>query len=262
MRTALAFVVALTLTTQTFALEITNARSTYGVRGAVRTNDKYLPGDVFVLSFDIDGFTVDPEGKLLYSMALEVSDAKKVIYRKDPKDLVATIHLGGKQMPAVSKIDIGSDLPAGKLTVKVTVTDRVSKASATVSKAIEVLPMNFGIVDVSTSSDAEMQASTTLFGAGESLFANFRLVGFARDRSSMQPKVSFEVRVLDSTGKPTTAKPFVGEINDKVPASAVSLPAQFLLSLNRPGKFTIEIKAMDQVASKTATISIPLTVQP
>jgi hypothetical protein len=36
----------------------------------------------------------------------------------------------------------------------------------------------------------------------------------------------------------------------------------FLLSLNRPGKFTVELRATDQVSKKKAKLSFPLTVLP
>ena len=35
---------------------------------------------------------------------------------------------------------------------------------------------------------------------------------------------------------------------------------QFLLDLNRPGKFTVELKATDKVSGDAATVSFPFTV--
>src|SRR2546427_725234 len=76
MWTTLAFAAALTLApAQAGQLELTNARTTYGLLGAPRTDGKYLPGDSFTLSFDIEGMTVDDSGKVLYSIALEVADS-------------------------------------------------------------------------------------------------------------------------------------------------------------------------------------------
>jgi hypothetical protein len=37
---------------------------------------------------------------------------------------------------------------------------------------------------------------------------------------------------------------------------------QFALSLSRPGKFTLELKATDQVSGQSATVTYPLTVLP
>jgi hypothetical protein len=55
-------------------------------------------------------------------------------------------------------------------------------------------------------------------------------------------------------------KPFTGAIKENVSEKALSLPVQFLLGLNRPGKFTIEIKATDLVSKKEAKESFPITV--
>jgi len=38
------------------------------------------------------------------------------------------------------------------------------------------------------------------------------------------------------------------------------VPANFAVPLNRPGKFTVELQALDRVSKKTAKLSIPLVV--
>ena len=63
----------------------------------------------------------------------------------------------------------------------------------------------------------------------------------------------------DATKKPTLAKPFIGEFTS-VPETHKVLPLQFPLSLNRPGKFTVELKLTDQLAKKSSILSFPLTV--
>lgn len=39
-----------------------------------------------------------------------------------------------------------------------------------------------------------------------------------------------------------------------------AFPGQFVLPLNRAGKFTIELKATDLLSNKTSQVSFPLTV--
>ncbi len=51
-----------------------------------------------------------------------------------------------------------------------------------------------------------------------------------------------------------------GTVDKDVMPTAVSVPIQFLISLNRPGKFTVELKATDKVSGKTDTRSFPITV--
>jgi hypothetical protein len=244
-------------------LSVSNVRSTYCVRGAARPDNKLLPGDQFVLSFEVDGVTVDGAGKVLYSMSTEVTDSRgKVQHRSEPKPLEATVALGGGRMPGFATVDVGLDQPPGEYTMKVTLTDRAARTSTTVTQKFEVLPKGFGITRVTTTSDPEGIIATSLFGAGETMWFNFRMVGFARDSTSKQPSLSFELRVLDDKGNPTLAKPFTGSITKDVPANVMSIPAKFLLSLNRPGKFTIELKVNDAVGNKKASMTMPLTVLP
>ena len=43
-------------------LNLINARTTYGELGPPRTDNNYLPSDLYFLSFDIDGIKTSPEG--------------------------------------------------------------------------------------------------------------------------------------------------------------------------------------------------------
>src|SRR4051812_8954390 len=52
-------------------LQLTNDRPTHGLLGATRSDLKFLPGDFFFLTFDIEGLQVNERGKALYTMAME-----------------------------------------------------------------------------------------------------------------------------------------------------------------------------------------------
>jgi hypothetical protein len=140
--------------------------------------------------------------------------------------------------------------------------DRVSRKSQTITKQFTVLPEGFGLVRLSASADPEGAVPAGLLGTGQTIWINGLLVGFSRDSASKQPNVALEGRILDAAGKPTTTKPFSGTINKDISPSATSLPLQFMLALNRTGKFTIEVKATDLVANKSFTQSFPITVHP
>jgi hypothetical protein len=240
-------------------LALTHARNTYGILGAVRPDNKLLPGDSLVFSYDIEGVKADATGKVLYSVAMEVTDsAGKAIFTQTPKDLEAYLSLGGNSLPAYASARVGMDQPAGKYNVKVTVTDRSTKASQSISAAYEVLEKGFGIVNLKTSADPEGNVAMPFPAEGQSLWINFAAVGFGRDKD--QPNLNVTMRVLDENGKPTLEKPFTGEVNKDVPKNAHAVPMQFMLDLNRAGKFTVELKATDKVSGKTSTVSFPLTV--
>jgi hypothetical protein len=246
---------------QADGLRLTNIRATYGVLGVTRTSTKVLPGDRVVLSFDIEGVQPDDSGKVQYSIGMEVADANgKVRFKQDPKDREAQNSLGGNSLPAFASLQVGMDLPAGDYTVKVTVTDRVARVSQSFARTFTVLDKGFGLVRLATSADADAQVPAPFVGPGQSLWVNFSAVGFGRDANG-QPDIEVALRVLDADGRPTMAKPFTGRVNADVPKKAELVPMQFMLDLNRPGKFSVELRATDKLTGKEATLTFPLTVQ-
>lgn len=263
MWTTVALVAALSMAPgQAGQLTIANAQTTYGFLGSARPDNKFLPGDSFVVTFDIDGVKVDDSGKVLYSMGMEVTNAQgKVQYKQEPRDLEAFVTLGGSRLPASAHVDIGLDLPPGQYTLKVTVIDRAAKASQTLTRTFEVAAKGFGIVRPQFTNPGTAPIPVPPLGvAGQEYVLNFAAIGFSRDAMKKQPNLSVEMRVLDDKGKPTVSKPFTGEVSQDVPADYPAVPMQFLLKLNRAGRFNVELRAKDSVANKTATLTLPITV--
>jgi len=245
------------------SLKLSGARLTYGMLGPTRPDTKVLPGDSLFLSFDIEGITVDKYGKVNYGTAVEVTDSKgKVLFKQPSRDMSVVLSLGGSSLSAVARVDIGPEVPAGEYTLRATVTDRVGKGSRELTQAFTVLPRAFGLVNLTMSCDAENQVPAGLLGPGQSLWVNAAVIGFGRGSgSSGQPNLQLEMHIRDEAGKPTVAGPAgTGQINKDVLSKAVGLPIQFLVSLNRPGKFTVELKVTDKVAGKTSSLSFPITV--
>jgi hypothetical protein len=248
------------VTGQNDGLALTNVRTTHGAPGVVRDNNKLLPGDHVYVSFDIEGITVSPDGKVQYSMTTEVLDgAGKTLIRVEPRDLEVVNGLGGRTVPAYTNLDVGLDAKPGKYTLKTTVTDRANKRSQSLSREFEVQPKQFGLVRLTTTRDHEARVPAGTFATGETLWVNCSAVNF--QRSDKQPKLAVELRVLDDSDSPVLAQPFKGLIDKDVPETAVSVPVQFLVPLNRSGKFKVELKATDQVNGKTAELKFPINVQ-
>src|SRR5437660_6945302 len=88
----LALLTALQLTpAQAGQLRLTNDRATYGKHGATRADNKLLPGDSFVVQFDIENVEVGKDGKVLYSIGLEFLDAKdQVKFKQSPQEMEIT----------------------------------------------------------------------------------------------------------------------------------------------------------------------------
>ena len=53
------------------------------------------------------------------------------------------------------------------------------------------------------------------------------------------------MRVLDEDGKQTLVKPYSGVVKEVDPAFKQGIPLQFVLQLNRPGRFKVELSATD-----------------
>lgn len=270
MRTIVALVGALAVwaagagdaSAQAGKLALVNERVTYGILGTTRAESKLLPGDWFCLAFDIQGLSADANGRMNYRQGMSVVDgAGKVWYQEEPKPLEAINSLGGNQIPAFAHVVVGLDQPVGEFTVKITVTDFATKATATLSHKFEILPSAFGLVRLQLSNDFNNTQHVPPHGfVGQSIVVNFLLVNFDRDKSTQQPNVKVEMSVSDDAGK-AAGVPLSFDVNRDIPGPVRAVPAQFLLNLNRAGKFTVKLKAVDQVSKKTSEISFPLVAE-
>lgn len=246
--------------TQANGLQLNNVQDTHGIYGPARSVATLLPGEKLTITFDIAGLTVK-DGKATYALGTEILSQGKLQYRQPAKDQEASLPLGGDTLQALAQFEIGLNTPPGEYEFKVTVTDSASKKTTSFNKTYTVLPRAFGIVRLTTTLDAAGEAHTTLLGAGQTLWISFSAVDFQRSPTTMQPNLTFELSVLDETGKPLGDKPLVGLVEKDVPAMIAALPGQFPLSLNRAGKFVVEVKATDNLSKKSAKLSFPITVQ-
>ena len=244
---------------QSGKISIENPRLLYGVPGLPRGSNKFMHGDTFNLAFDIKGVKSDAEGKVSYSLLTEVMVDGRLEFKHESKDIEAIDSLGGNVLPGFTQLNIGLDQPDGKYTVKVTATEKKTKATASVVQEFILSKAELGIVRIRTTADRDEKVATAIFSTGEDLWLNLSIVGFARDKAK-QPNLKISMEILDSDGKPTVQKPPVAEISKGVAEDLDLLPLQFYVSLNRAGKFTIKLKVMDQVSGKSSSLELPLEV--
>ncbi len=240
------------------AAEIKNLRSTYGPFGGERPSNKVLPGDVLFFAFDVSGLDVEATAGLVkYTIELQVlnSKGKQIFRRKSSNQHYLT--LGQGLISERAQVITGTDQEAGKYTVKLTVTDDRAKnpKPASASYVFELLPPDFGLIHAHSAAIAVPR---------QDFESHCVLVGWAKDGKKM-PNVDVTLRILDEKGKPTLAKPFVTNIPKNLPEEVDVkdknlLPLPFPITLNRPGRFTIEIVAVDNLGKKTARVSFPLLV--
>lgn len=253
---------ALTLApAQAGSLNLTNVRTTYGELGAPRTDNKYLPNDLFFVSFDIEGISVSPEGKVSYTMSMVVTDkaGKEVFKPERPSEREEQLPLGGNKLPARAFVMLKPDQEPGTYTCKVTVTDRNSKATKTLEKPFDVVAKTFGIVFLYTSSDSEGNVPGSPNGVvSQNLFIQCALIGFARG-ADKKPNSVMELRVFDEQKKPTLSKPISANVPAEAPENDPVL-FRFPIPFNREGNFTVELKAIDNVGNKTSVVTFPIKV--
>jgi hypothetical protein len=254
-------------------LKLANPRATYGVLGAVRKDAKILPGDVFFLTFDIENLKMDEEGKITYSMGMELVNPKgESEYKRDPLERPPLYNvLGGNRIPAFAHAETSAGTMPGEYTLKVTVVDEATAVkdkkgkvvkpgkAVTLAQKFTVADKGFGLVKLTTSYDKDGILSAPFGGmAGQSLFCNFWIVGFKRVEG--QPNITFEMKITDENDKPTLPKAMMGQINKGVSEDWELIPMNFILPLNRPGKFTVHLKATDLVTKKNTELKFPITV--
>ena len=241
-------------------LTLTDVRTTYGILGPTRPDNKFLSGDAFVVSFNIEG--AQPKGgKIRYGIGMQVQDASgKVLYKQDPVDNEAKSPAGDNKIPAFARLEIGTEQPAGDYTLKITVEDRNGRATQDLTRPYQVLPGAFGIVRPATTSDADGKRPTAAFRKGKPAWLNFAAVGFGWDKAKGQPRLTATMRVLDEDGRPVLARPSSGAIDQDVPRGTKAIPMQFELTLQKTGKFTVELEAVDEVTGEKASLSLPIQV--
>ena len=243
-------------------LEITNVRSTYGYLGPKRPRTGVLAGETVHFAFDIKNLQLDKGGRAHYSVALEILDPKgEVFYREAARNAVAHNYLGGNAMPCTAHLALPLDTPPGEYTLRVTINDRTAKKTVTLATKGKVLPRAFGLIRVGTYQDRAGKIPTAPVGViGETLYVDFSAVNFARDKATKQPSLSVKMRVLDEKGNPTFAAPLTGRANSGIAEDVKILPMQFGVTLNRAGRFTVEIEATCELCRASTRITFPLLV--
>jgi len=258
----LSLAAALTLApAQAVSLKLTNARFTYGELGAPHNDSKFLPGEYVILAFDIEGLPLSAEGKVTYTMSMEVTDkANKVVFKQEkPAESEEVLPLGGSRLPARGFVSLKGDQEPGIYTCKMTVTDKESKSTSVLEKQFEVIPKTFRIAGLFTTNDIKGEQLAPPVGVvGQNLFVHFALVNFGRG-ADKKPNSQVEMRVLDESKRPTLAKAISAVVPKEIADDDPAL-FRFVIPFNREGTFTAEFKAIDNVTGKTSIVSFPVKV--
>lgn len=244
------------------ALTITDVRFTYGYLGPERTKAEFLPGEKVFVAYNVKNMKLNEQGRASFSVAMEVLSSDGDILKKQlPLNKIAQNYFGGPLLPAAASGDIPLTIKPGQYKMRVVIEDRATKAQAAFTLEPRILPAQFGIIHVEPTLDSSAKVPSTPVGViGESLFINFAAVGYERDKSTKQPDVKTTLRILDEDGKPTMPNPLVGRANHDIPEEINILPLQYGVTLNRVGRFILELTATDELAGKMSRVTLPIRV--
>ncbi|MCI0685522.1 MAG: hypothetical protein L0Y71_25770, partial [Gemmataceae bacterium] len=67
---------------------------------------------------------------------------------------------------------------------------------------------------------------------------------------------------LDENGKATFTQPISGRVNKDIPEALKILPLQYGVTLNRAGRFTVQLRASCELCGKSTTVSLPVRILP
>ena len=246
---------------QTGELKLSNDRVTYGPSGPVRHDKKFLPGDIYFLTFDLDGLKFDGP-KTSYTLNIDLLDSKsKPMFKTITGQREVFAVQGAGPIPGWAPITIEQDTMPGEYTLRLTAVDNGTKKSATLERKFEVGEKGFALAQVFTAYGDGGQIPTSCGAVGQKVYFHFRVIGFERDPKSKQPQVQLEMRLVDEAGKPTLEKPIIQDLkNQEVPESFSYIPLWMDLALTKGGKFTIELKVTDLISKKTTSVSYPFQV--
>jgi hypothetical protein len=99
------------------------------------------------------------------------------------------------------------------------------------------------------------------------MIVNYVVVGFDRAADPKDPKkpklpnVTCEMTVHDEKGQPTVQKPLTFTM-DTLDEKEQSFLMQYIIPMTRVGKYTVKLKAIDNLSKKTATFDLPIAVIP
>lgn len=274
MWTTLALMSALSYTpAQSGGLELKNPRFTYGLLGQERKDSNFLPGDMVVLSFDIEGLKVKPDGNVNYSMALKLFNHKKnkYVFERDPTTWTSVNSLGGSRLPAFVMHAIHPDTEPGDYTMRVDVKDIQGNTTQKLERKFTLKPLTFAIVNPGfvylfmdeNQAGAAPKYAPPVAVPGQNLMLHFSTVGFAEAGEKNQPKVSVKAEIQDESGKAVLDKPITGKVTEYPEEfrKLKFLPFQVPIQVNRSGKYKVVLTATDEVSGKTTTFTpLDLTV--
>ena len=244
---------------------------------AVPLGTQFVPGETVYYSFQVTGYAAarDPEKrKVRLNYTINAFDPKGVKLIEPVESILdTTISEQDKEWkPKVrSEFLIPHFAPPGKYKVIATVTDDISKLTASVETLFEVsgrvvepspelTVRNFGFY---RSEEDTKPIPTAAYRAGDMLFARFDMAGFRfGDRNTID--LSYDVAVLNPDGKEIYAQKDAAVEKSFSFYPKPYVPGGMNLSLQpnmRKGQYTVVLTVHDRVGNQNYEVKQPFDVE-
>lgn len=243
-------------------LKIDKVKARYGELGPERAALDVPPGDEVHFTFNVSGLKTDEAGKVGVEFRQVVTaEGGEVLLDKSATN-EQVMAFGGDSLPSFAAFSFGKATPPGKYTLKVTVTDKLGKGSASFERAVTCVKPAFALVRRELHHDAERKAPAgTTAALGARVY--YRFLATEYDRSKQKLDLQMTVQVYDDKRQPQMPKPVVvSAATDDAAAVAKTEQVTFtgFLTANRVGTFTVRIAVTDNLTKQTVTWEFPLTV--
>lgn len=243
-------------------LKIENIQAAYGRFGPERKPLEIYPFDNLIVRFTVSGAKTDSEGKAVTTLKMHLTDANGNSVVENSFSFNGVLGLGGDTYPGFVNLSIGERVPEGKTTLKITITDQLSKESTSVERQITGKKPGLQIVALEFFHDADGKLPTsTNLTLGEPLHLRLRVIGFERGQGKIRTQLT--VQTLDGDGKENLPKPLLIDLrqeDSKVVEQTGFVSFGGNIVMNRLGKFTLRLTVTDRIADHTTKVEVPLMV--
>jgi len=243
-------------------LKIENVQAAFGPFGPERKVLDIYPFDSFSFRFTIVGLKTGAGARVDTAIKLQLTDASGKIFLENSFPSKGMLYLGGDSFLAYANIAMQEQVPEGKITLKITAADNVSKESASVERELTGKKGGFHIVALEFFHDPEgrVPASTHL-ALGQVLYFQMRVIGFDRTLGKIDTQLALQT--LDADGKENLPKPLLTVFRQddaKVVEKTTFIFFNGSMGMNRAGSFTMRLTATDQIGHQTSKEEIPLII--
>lgn len=235
-------------------LEIRNPRLAWTTMGPRRESRSYLPGEKFVLAFEIvdDGKPLATGAKMTATGACRNAAGETIVAHKSEGMLKTSWR--GSPARFVAELMLPQDAPPGDYTIEWAMEDAVTHKVASVRENISIRPLEFAIVNPQFKNDRNSSSPAPLVGAiHQTMISRVEVVGETREKAVA--RIEYQVEIVDSAGEVVCNQgPDIVELNSK------SRRLVAVGTLEIAGEFTLRLTAVDIASGKKSSLEFPLIV--